>query len=78
MVGFLPALLLTLVLDKLGIWLTGGMGYNGEFYDVYNSGPQLPVAVSHSVVTFLGNVAFLQTIYVPPFGTNGPIWSLAN
>ncbi len=28
--------------------------------------------------TFLGNVACLQTIFVPGFGSNGPLWSLAN
>ena len=28
--------------------------------------------------TFVGNLAFLQTIAVPTFGTNGPLWSLAN
>src|SRR5262249_14488667 len=27
---------------------------------------------------FLGNLFFLQTILVPTFGTNGPMWSLAN
>ena len=74
----IPALLLTLLFDNLGIWLSGGLGYNGEFYDIYNSGPRGPAAVSRSILTFLGNIAFLQTIYVPPFGTDGPIWSLAN
>jgi peptidoglycan/LPS O-acetylase OafA/YrhL len=28
--------------------------------------------------TLLGNAAFLQTIYVPTFGSNGALWSLAN
>ncbi len=28
--------------------------------------------------TFLGNMFFLQTIVVPTFGSNGPLWSLAN
>ena len=27
---------------------------------------------------FLGNLSFLQTILVPTFGSNGPLWSLAN
>jgi peptidoglycan/LPS O-acetylase OafA/YrhL len=26
----------------------------------------------------IGNYAFLQGIYVPTFGSNGPLWSLAN
>jgi len=29
-------------------------------------------------VTFLGNVAFLQTVLVPVYGSNGALWSLAN
>jgi peptidoglycan/LPS O-acetylase OafA/YrhL len=28
--------------------------------------------------TLLGNLAFVQTIAVPTYGTNGPLWSLAN
>ena len=28
--------------------------------------------------TFLGNLFFVQTIIVPVFGDNGPLWSLAN
>lgn len=31
-----------------------------------------------SLRAFLGNAFFLQTILVPCFGTNGPLWSLAN
>jgi len=31
-----------------------------------------------SLGDFLGNAAFLQTIVVPTFGSNGPLWSLAN
>jgi peptidoglycan/LPS O-acetylase OafA/YrhL len=30
-----------------------------------------------SLVTFVGNVFFLQGILVPSFGTNGPLWSLS-
>jgi peptidoglycan/LPS O-acetylase OafA/YrhL len=31
-----------------------------------------------SVKDFVGNMAFLQTIVVPAFGSNGSLWSLAN
>jgi peptidoglycan/LPS O-acetylase OafA/YrhL len=34
--------------------------------------------VDDSWWTFLGNLTFLQTIYVGIFGSNGPMWSLAN
>lgn len=40
----------------------------------------LPAAVADSMSagTFAGNLLFLQTIQVPTFGSNGPLWSLAN
>ena len=31
-----------------------------------------------SIPILIGNYAFLQGIYVPTFGSNGPLWSLAN
>ena len=31
-----------------------------------------------SFSTFFGNILFLQDIFVPRFGSNGPLWSLAN
>ena len=36
------------------------------------------MSVYYGLQTFLGNVLFLQTILVPHFGSNGPLWSLAN
>jgi hypothetical protein len=50
--------------------------YDGSRYNIYVSGPYDPT--THSLIAFLGNFAFLQTICVPIFGTNGPMWSLAN
>lgn len=48
-------------------------------------GGMLDVAVGNSAYTtrlegsvFFGNLAFLQTICVPCFGSNAPLWSLAN
>jgi peptidoglycan/LPS O-acetylase OafA/YrhL len=73
-----PALALTLVLDKIGSSLTLGIGYDGRYYDLYSSGLRGPEGVNHSFATLLGNLAFLQTILVPTFGSNGPMWSLAN
>jgi peptidoglycan/LPS O-acetylase OafA/YrhL len=74
----LPALVLTFILDNIGSWLTRGIGYDGRYYGTYSSGPPVSIGVDHSLTTFLGNLAFLQTIYVPTFGSNGPMWSLAN
>jgi peptidoglycan/LPS O-acetylase OafA/YrhL len=74
----IPALLLTLVFDYIGMKLTGGAGYDGRYFDLYAEGPSAPIGVDHSVSTFLGNAVFLQTMYVATFGSNAPMWSLAN
>jgi peptidoglycan/LPS O-acetylase OafA/YrhL len=66
------------LLDSIGSWLTSGSGYDGRYHEIYLSGPSGPDGVDHSLATFLGNLAFLQTIRVLPFGSNGPMWSLAN
>ncbi len=73
-----PTLLLTLLLDSIGLELTKGVGYDGRYYDLYASGPQGSAGVDHSAFAFFCNLAFLQTIYTPTFGSNGPMWSLAN
>jgi len=74
----IPALVATLVFDRIGVGLTGGRGYDGSLYTTYVSGPSLNAPLDHSISTFLGNIAFLQNVCVPIFGTNGPMWSLAN
>ncbi|PZU79623.1 MAG: hypothetical protein DI530_08490 [Sphingomonas sp.] len=38
---------------------------------------RVPHERSLSVQTLLGNLLFLQGLVVPPFGSNGPLWSLA-
>jgi peptidoglycan/LPS O-acetylase OafA/YrhL len=47
-------------------------------WESYFSGPNPGVPVDVSFATFIANLAFLQTIVVPVFGSNGPLWSLAN
>lgn len=74
----LPGLLLTWVVDRLGSVATGGAGYDGRYWGMFSSGPGLNTHISLDAMTFLGNVFFLQTILVPVFGSNGPLWSLAN
>ena len=74
----IPTLILTLLLDNIGIQLTKGIGYDGQYYQMYDFGPYSSVGVDHSFLTLLGNLGFLQTIFVPAFGSNGPMWSLAN
>jgi peptidoglycan/LPS O-acetylase OafA/YrhL len=76
-VVLLPALLLTWALDSLGRhW--GHAGYEGAFGSLYGSGPTVAAPADLRASTFLGNALFLQTIAVKCYGTNGPLWSLAN
>jgi peptidoglycan/LPS O-acetylase OafA/YrhL len=72
-----PALLLTLLWDRLGIAMTGSSFYDGGMTTTYNSGVG-PDPSGYNILTFFGNLAFLQTISVPTFGSNVPLWSLAN
>ena len=74
----IPALLLTWVLDTAGEVLGGHAGYEGAFYSVSFSGPSPADPADLSLPTFLANIVFLQTIVAPVFGSNGPLWSLAN
>lgn len=71
----IPGLLLTLLWDTIGIHLLHSPLYDGTF------GPnslKMRVADLLGPVPFLGNALFLQTILVKTYGSNGPLWSLAN
>ena len=73
----LPALLLTFCIDLLGAhWNPNG--YGGAWRERFMSGPSQLEPVAHGGMTFLGNLGFLQDVLVPVYGTNGPLWSLAN
>lgn len=75
-VVLIPALGLTLLLDTvLAVQFPEVLA--GELKDLWNSGPTVG-SYSADISTFAGNMLFLQTILVPVFGTNGPLWSLAN
>lgn len=73
----IPALILTLGFDLIGERFASHI-YDGAAHHIYGSGPKLGVGIDESFSTFVGNVLFLQTIAVPVFGSNGPMWSLAN
>lgn len=70
----LPALLLTLLCDHIGVasgrapLLYAGAGFN---HMVPN------VSQTTSAGTFLGNMLFLQNISSPAFGSNGALWTLS-
>ena len=72
----IPALLFTILID-LQLRSTSPDVLNGFYYKIWSSGPQTQT-YSLSVTTFFGNIFFLQNITVPIFGSNSPLWSLAN
>jgi peptidoglycan/LPS O-acetylase OafA/YrhL len=73
----LPALLLTAIVD-MALSILSPEVLSGGFNSIWHSGPSPNEEYSKSIITFFGNLLFLQTIATPVFGTNGPIWSLAN
>jgi peptidoglycan/LPS O-acetylase OafA/YrhL len=75
----IPCLFLTLLCDKIGMTVAGNLFYEGEYFSIYNSGPSATTGGTNlEISTLFENVVFLQTIISPIFGTNGPLWSLAN
>lgn len=73
----IPALLIGLCLDLLGSHLNPG-AYAGNLHASFMSGPTPGQHASCDIPTLLGNLFFVQTVLVPVFGSNGPLWSLAN
>ncbi|MBS0644218.1 MAG: acyltransferase [Acetobacteraceae bacterium] len=77
-VVLIPALLLTLLFDGLGQSLfKNSLLYTTWAADGIDS-LKYVIAERHDAATLGGNILMLQTIAVPPFGSNGPLWSLAN
>jgi len=74
--ALLPALLLTLACDLVGRHFAPDI-YNGSLRHLFCSGPT-PGENSFTPGAFFGNLIFLQTIKVSCFGSNAPLWSLAN
>ena len=74
----IAAMVLTALLDTVGLRYCNALG----FYDYPNSyqvtGETQPVSESLTAHTALFNLLFLQTIIAPDFGSNSPLWSLAN
>jgi peptidoglycan/LPS O-acetylase OafA/YrhL len=60
-VVLIPALILTFILDNMAVNYFGYQGY---------------VNASNNVKDFIGNIFFLQNIFVGVYGSNAPLWSL--
>ena len=75
-VVLVPALVITAVLDHVGLALLPDTSiYLGD--PAYHDTVPTDLADRLTLGTALGNVAFLQNIAVPTFGTNVALWSLA-
>jgi len=72
----IPALVLGGLLDVAGIHLFGNAGIYAGKTDTHEL--LYPIAGRLTLPILAGNYAFLQGIYVPTFGSNGPLWSLSN
>jgi peptidoglycan/LPS O-acetylase OafA/YrhL len=75
--ALIPALAMTAALDWFGWRWLGLAGYSGEYHALIASGPLPGQSIDLGLATFLGNVAFLMTVFAPIFGSDGPLWSLA-
>jgi len=74
-VVLIPCLFLTFIIDQL-ILSNYPELLQGKYRNTINSGPSDNYSLT--LKTFLGNIFFLQTIFVKTYGTLGPVWSLAN
>ena len=70
-----PGLLLGFFWDRLGSWFFAAKGI--YFRPLADLGPSVPLK-NLTIGNMLGNLLFLQTILCNTFGSNGPLWSLAN
>ena len=75
-VVLVPALVLTALWDKVGLEVVAGSPGNSDTAQAIVD--QATVAAHSGPVPFPGNLAFLQTIAVPSYGSNVALWSLAN
>ena len=75
LVVLIPALFFGAIWDLTGIHLFGTEGIYGGHPPC--DGVTASAVANHlTVMTALGNLFFLQGIFVPTFGSNGPLWSL--
>lgn len=75
-VVLIPALLITFMVGELLVWYVPET-LTGKYDDIWHSGPNADT-YSDSLITLFGNLLFLQGIFTPIYGVNGPLWSLAN
>ncbi|WP_338413015.1 acyltransferase [uncultured Sphaerotilus sp.] len=75
-VVLVPCLVITFVADAFTVSFASDV-LTGDYATRWHSAP-VAGKYSMSWQTLVGNLAFVQTIFVPVYGSNGPLWSLAN
>lgn len=75
-VVLIPGLLLGMFWDNLGLhFFSDSYIYTGQIETIkYWINPNGKLGAD----VFIGNLFFLQTVFFPPFGSNGALWSLSN
>lgn len=77
-IPFWPALLLTLVLDRIGITWLGSVGFWDQSHPmIAQKVNALPFEQLGSVQDLIANALMLQTFFVAPFGSNQPLWTIS-
>ncbi|BFU44729.1 acyltransferase family protein [Krasilnikovia sp. MM14-A1004] len=72
-----PAVVLTAILDHVGLALLGHTSIYAGDPAYHHTVPVADLAGRLTPLTALGNIGFVQTIAVPTYGTNASLWSLA-
>ncbi len=70
----IPSLALCALWDRVGMTFPEAAPY--YYHSIPAFGPAV-IAANSSIAVLLGNLCFLQSIYVPTFGSNLPLWSLS-
>lgn len=77
-VAFLPALLLTLLLDYAGsAWFAQAGLYNHTQLMIAEKISTPPFESLATLTNFFGNVVMLQHFRVPAYGSNTPLWTIS-
>ncbi len=76
-VVLLPCLFLTVFWDRLGNLLIDPAQLASSDTGTANISREV-IEANTTLASFMGNLFFLQTVLVPTYGSNAPLWSLSN
>jgi peptidoglycan/LPS O-acetylase OafA/YrhL len=77
-IAFLPALLFTVILDNLGAFVLPSVGFYDHTHPmILEKVASEPFATNMTLGVFAANLAMLQTFFVPPYGSNQPLWTIS-